>query len=46
LIGPLALAARVGCRDYLQKQRLPNGGSGWNEAEVVAPNLERARLTS
>ena len=46
LIGPLALAARVGCRDYLQKQRLPNGGSGWHEAEAAAPDLERARLTS
>ncbi|MDH3521222.1 MAG: hypothetical protein OEM49_12260 [Myxococcales bacterium] len=46
LIGPLAFAARLGRCDYLQKHRLPSGGSGWNEAEAAAPDLERARLTS
>jgi len=46
LIGPLALVSALGQRDYLSKNRLARGVTGWWTADSAEPDLERARLTS
>jgi hypothetical protein len=46
LIGPAALASRLGRADPLARRGLRCGGSAWREADSAAPDLERAKLTT
>lgn len=44
VIGPMATAAGVARRDFLDKRQLRRDGSAWREADSVkAPDLDRAK---
>jgi len=46
LIGPVALALRLGRHDPLGRRGLGSGGSAWLDADSAEPDLERAKLLS
>ena len=43
LIGPFGTSASLLRRDLLDKRRLRNGGSAWQEADTAGATLERAQ---
>ncbi|MCC6643014.1 MAG: hypothetical protein IT386_17775 [Deltaproteobacteria bacterium] len=43
MIGPFGLGARLLRRDLLDKRRIGQSGSAWNEADSAKPDLERAQ---
>ncbi|MCH2172298.1 hypothetical protein MK489_16060 [Myxococcota bacterium] len=46
LIGPTAIATRLGRADYLSKRGLGKGGTAWRDSDAQPATLERAKLTT